>query len=183
MRLRRRPDRAAARPTRRHEGVLPVDPDLAPDDPGEPSATHRPTHHTRRSRDPRVLVAIGLGGFLGALARYEVTLAWPTPTAHFPWAIFAINTSGSLFLGLVLTMLLERPGRWPMARPFLCVGFTGAWTTMSTLALDTDLLVKDGRAATAVAYVLATLVAGTVAAFTGIAAGRRLSPGVAWSSR
>lgn len=180
-----RRQRPPARPPRHHDDVLPVDPDLAPDDPGEPSATHHPSGHRRRSREHRVLVAIALGGFLGALARYEVTLAWPAGPIQVPWAVFAINTSGALFLGLVLTVLLERRGRWSsLARPFLCVGFTGAWTTMSTLALSADLLVKDGRAATALLYAGATLLAGLLAAWAGIAAGRRLSSRrVPWPSR
>jgi fluoride exporter len=172
---RRRSPHHKAGPPRHHDELLPVDPDLAPDDPAEPSATHRPTDHRHRSRNPGVLAAIALGGFLGALARYEVTLAWPTGDGRFPWATFAINTSGALFLGVVLTALLERPGRWRSARPFLCVGFTGAWTTMSSLALDADLLVKGGHPVTAVGYLLATLAAGTAASSTGIATGRRLS--------
>ena len=165
---RSRPDRI-----RSHDEVLPVDPDLAPDDPGEPSSTHRPGRR-RRSRQPLVLAAIAAGGFLGALARFEVSEAWPTPAPHFPWATFVINTSGALFLALVLTMLLGRPAAWPYARPLVCVGFTGSWTTMSTFALEADLLAKHGRIGAAALYVAATVVAGLLCAGIGIATGRRL---------
>jgi CrcB protein len=86
---------------------------------------------------------------------------------------FAINTSGAFLLGLILTTILER---WrhapPYVRPLTCVGFLGAWTTMSTFALDTDVLVKDGRVAVAIAYLIATLFAGVTAAALGIAIGR-----------
>src|ERR1700690_3907131 len=116
MPARRRPSPAEARApgARRlahHDEVLPVDPDLAPDDGSEPSRATGARQHVRRSRQPRVLVAIAMGGGLGALARYEVGLAWPTAHDHFPWATFAINTSGALFLGFVLTMILSRPHR------------------------------------------------------------------------
>jgi CrcB protein len=158
-----------------HDADLPVDPDLAPDDPGEPSLTHRRSAPVPRWRRPDVLGAILAGGFLGALARDQVELAWATPPGHFPWATFTINTSGALFLGVVLTLLLKHPGRLRYGRPFLCVGFAGAWTTMSTLALESDLLAKDAHLGTALAYVAATIVAGIAAAWGGIAAGRRLS--------
>ena len=109
-----RPRSPRSKPDRigHHEQLLPVDPDLAPEDPGEPSSTHRPGRR-RRSRQPLVLAAIGAGGFVGAWGRYEVSATWPSATSHFPWATFVINTSGALFLALVLTMLLGRPGAWP----------------------------------------------------------------------
>jgi len=123
-----------------------------------------------------VLAAIAAGGFFGALARFEVSAAWPTPVSHFPWATFVINTSGALFLALVLTTLLGRPGAWPYARPLVCVGFAGSWTTMSAFALEADLLAKHGRMATMALYVVATVVAGLLSAGIGIAVGRRMQP-------
>jgi CrcB protein len=125
-----------------------------------------------------VLVAIAAGGFLGALGRYELGLAWPAASGQLPWATFTINVSGAFLLGLILSLLLERlaPNRY--ARPFLCVGVLGAWTTMSTFAVETDLLVKDGYVGTAIAYVLATLVVGLAAGWVGLLVAR--SP---WRSR
>ncbi len=165
--------------------VLPIDPDLAPDDPAEPSRVHHPVRPRRhRSREWDVLAAIAGGGFVGAWGRYELGLAWPTASGHFPWATFVINVSGSLLLGLILTALIERwsPSRY--VRPFCCVGVLGAWTTMSTFAVETDLLVRGGHVASAVAYVLATVIVGVAAASLGIAVARRLvCRGTAWPSR
>ena len=76
-----------------HDERLPVDPDLAPSDPAEPSLVHRPQAHPRRTREHRVLAAIGVGGFAGALGRYELGLAWPTARGSFPWTTFTINLS------------------------------------------------------------------------------------------
>src|SRR5437870_9182921 len=84
-------------PWEHHDGRLPVDPDLAPDDPAEPSVLHHPIPHVHRAREHDVLAAIAAGGFLGALGRYEVGLAWPTPAGHVPWATFAINISYAVF--------------------------------------------------------------------------------------
>jgi len=151
---------------------LPIDPDLAPDDPSTPRPTHTPATHGIHRRDPVVLVSIAVGGFIGTTARYEVGRAFPVPLGGFPWATFAINTSGAFLLGLLITLFLERwrVDRW--VRPFMCTGLLGAWTTMSTFALESDVLAKDGHGVVAVAYPLTTLFAGLAATAFGIAVGR-----------
>jgi fluoride exporter len=154
------------------EDRLPVDPDLAPDDPAEPSLEHRPAHGRSPRHDPRELLAIGVGGLLGTAARYSVGRIWPTAHGAFPATTFAINTSGALALGILLTVLLRRGPAARYLRVFTCVGFLGAWTTMSTLATEADLLVKGGDPALALGYVGASLVAGLVAVAVGIAIGR-----------
>lgn len=171
-------------PPRHHDELLPVDPDLAPDDPGEPSVAHQAGIHRHRSSDKRVLGAIAAGGFFGALARFEVGQAWPTPPGHMPWATFATNTSGALLLGVVLTALLERSSWLPSARPFLCVGVIGSWTTMSTFALEVDLLVKGQHIALAVGYGVLTVVCGIVLSWAGILLVRRIARRrLRWQSR
>ncbi len=154
---------------------LPIDPDLAPEDPGEPSVDHHPAAGRRRQRDPRELAAIGVGGLLGTAARYGVDRAWPTTHGAFPAATFAVNVTGAFALGVLLTLILERGSPTRYLRVFACVGFLGAWTTMSTLATEADVLVKGGDAALALGYVMASLVAGLVAVAAGIALGRRRS--------
>ena len=59
-----------------------------------------------------------------------------------------------------------------VARPFLCVGAIGAWTTMSTFAVETDLLARNGHVGVAVAYVGASLVGGLTAVWMGLSLGR-----------
>jgi CrcB protein len=174
-----RPDRFAY-----HDGRLPVDPDLRPDDPGEPSSTHHPTVHARRSRQAGVLAAIAAGGFIGTLGRYEMGLAWKPHPGGVPWATFTVNTSGAFLLGLVLTMLLERLGPTRYVRPFLCVGVLGAWTTMSTFAVESDLLLKADHVVTALGYTGATVVTGLLAAWLGMVLARAFDvKRLSWSSR
>ncbi len=123
-----------------------------------------------------MLTAIATGGFLGALARYELGLAWPTAAGHFPWTTFTINVTGGFLLGILLTILGTRPSRY--LRPFLGVGLLGAWTTMSTFAVEADLLVRGGRLLTSVGYIVATVVVGVTATALGVAVTRRF----AWPS-
>lgn len=125
----------------------------------------------RRPRPP-VVAAIALGGALGAGLRYELGRAFPGSADSLPWTTLAINIGGSFTLGLLLTFVLER---WPptrYVRPFAAIGFLGSFTTFSTLAVESDLLIKDGHVATAVVYVVVSLVGGVVAAYGGIVAGR-----------
>lgn len=155
--------------------LLPVDPDLdlAPDDPAG-SAQHLAHPHRPYHRRLDLLGAIAAGGFLGSWGRYQLGLAWPTPPGHLPWGTWAINTSGSFLLGLVLTLILTRRLRSRYLRPFFCVGVLGAWTTMSTLALEDDLLLRGDRVATAVGYLVITVVIGLLAVWCGMALAGRL---------
>jgi fluoride exporter len=154
---------------------LPIDPDLAPGDSAEPAADHRaavrPSAHTRRA-EPSVLAAIALGGALGAPARYGIAQLIHVAKDGYPWATFWTNMSGSFALGLILALVLERfpPSRY--LRPFVATGFLGAYTTYSTFAVETDLLIKDGHAAIGLAYAGASLVAGFLAVWAGLWAAR-----------
>lgn len=148
--------------------ALPVDPDLPPVEPAPPRGFLGEVES-----DGAALLAVAVGGALGTAARYGVELAAPAQPRGFPVATFLINTAGAFLLGAALTLITgRRPSR--LFRPFACVGLLGAWTTMSTLAVEADLLVKNGHAATAAGYLLATLVAGLVSTWTAIRLSRRL---------
>jgi fluoride exporter len=128
----------------------------------------------RQSRArPDVLAVIAIGGMLGATARFKLAEALPTKVGHFPWATFWTNLSGSFVLGFLLVVLLERFPPTRYLRPFLATGILGAYTTMSTFAVETALLFKDGHAATALIYGVGSVVAGVFLAYAGIVAARR----------
>ncbi len=152
--------------------VVPIDPDLAPSDPAAPSLEHRPAQRPARrfsSRaQPDVLAAIAAGGALGALARYEVAQLIHVGTDSFPWATFWTNVSGSLALGFILILVIERFPPTRYVRPFFATGLLGAFTTFSTFAMEVDLLIKDGHAAIGVAYAAGSLIAGFAAVWGGI---------------
>ncbi len=77
--------------------------------------------------------------------------------------------SGSFALGFILVLVIERfpPSRY--VRPFFATGSLGAFTTFSTLAVGTDLLIKDGHASLGIVYVLTSLMAGVAAVCAGMA--------------
>jgi fluoride exporter len=124
--------------------------------------------------EARVLLAVGVGGALGTLARYELALALPTSGNGFPLSTWLINVTGSLLLGFVLTLLAERRPPNPYARPFLGTGILGGYTTWSTFMVDADLLVQHHHPLTALLYVLATLAGGLASVAVGVWVTRRL---------
>jgi CrcB protein len=154
--------------------VVPIDPDLDPTDPAEPTLqrTRRLPRRRHGRAQPDVLAVIALGGIVGATARFKVAEAMPTKAGHFPWATFWTNLSGSFLLGFLLILLLERFPPTRYLRPFLGTGIIGAYTTMSTYLVETAVLIKDGHVTTAVLYGGGSLVGGLVLAYTGIIAAR-----------
>ncbi len=120
-----------------------------------------------------VLGAVAAGGALGALGRYVLEERFaPADPATFPAATLAINLSGALALGLVITLVLEV---WPptrLVRPFLGIGLLGAFTTMSGLVLELQRMAAAGALGGAVLYAVASVAGGLVAMVAGIAAAR-----------
>lgn len=122
-----------------------------------------------------VILGVGMGGFVGAVARYLVD-GWIAAATggRFPWGTLAINLSGSFILGLLFTMSVER-GILPAGiRAPVLVGFVGAYTTFSTLTLETWRLTEDGSYALAFANIAGSAVLGIVAVFAGLTVGRAL---------
>lgn len=148
-------------------GRLPIDADLAPADPAQPGLGRRPAVRGGRAQ-PAVLAAIAGGAALGAPARYGVAQVIHGVSEGFPWATLWTNVSGSLALGVLLALILRRVPPTRYLRPFAATGFLGAYTTYSTFAVETDLLVKNGHVPVALAYAASSLVMGFLAVWAGI---------------
>jgi CrcB protein len=147
----------------------PVDPDAG-------AAGASPFRPVRRRALPRIhlriVAAIAVGGFVGGLLRYAVSLALPTGAGGLPWAVFAVNTAGAFVLGLLLILVLEVFPPTTYVRPLLGTGFCGALTTFSSVATGVDQLIARGSAPLAVGYLLGSVLAGLAAAWVGIVLGR-----------
>ncbi len=107
---------------------------------------------------------IGLGGFLGAVARYTVALWIGQRWGRiFPLGTFIVNVSGSFFISLFMSFFTEKYMVNPQIRLFLVIGFLGAYTTFSTFEYETGNLIKDGEWFIALANVVLSVIAGFVA--------------------
>lgn len=113
--------------------------------------------------DRRELAAIFAGGFLGAVARAELAEALPTHAGSWPWATFLVNVSGAFALGYFTTRLQERLPLSSYRRPLLGTGLCGALTTFSTMQVELLDMLDASRIGLAVAYALASVVAGFAA--------------------
>lgn len=73
------------------------------------------------------LIGIAVGGALGAVCRYLLgNLITRMMGSSLPWGTFIINIVGCFFMGVLMTLIVERqllPAAW---RLFLCVGLLGA---------------------------------------------------------
>jgi CrcB protein len=117
-----------------------------------------------------VIAAVAAGGVCGALGRYGAGVALPTAPGAFPLATFLVNVVGCLLMGMVATLLARRTGGHPLLRPFATTGVLGGFTTFSTFAVDSDLLLTDpspAHLATGALYLVGTLVAALAAAALG----------------
>lgn len=119
------------------------------------------------------VAAVLVGGATGALARAGVAKALPTTAGSWPWATFAVNLAGAIFLAWLTTRLDEVVPPTRYARLLLGTGLCGALTTFSTFQIEVIRLAKDGHPGTAVGYAAASLGAGMGVALAGTVIARR----------
>ena len=114
-------------------------------------------------------LAVGAGGFLGAVARYLVSLGvarvWPRP---FPLGTLLINVTGSFVLGWFTTWVAARAELDPAWRLLVATGFVGAYTTFSTFVFESDGMLRAGTGLKAIAYMAASLILGLACVRLGI---------------
>jgi CrcB protein len=113
--------------------------------------------------DRRELVAIFVGGALGALLRGLVGSALPTTEGGWPWATFAVNVAAAFLLGYFSTRLLERLPASSYRRPFIGTGVCGGLSTFSTFNVEIVRLFQAGAWGVAVSYTVASIVCGLLA--------------------
>lgn len=119
------------------------------------------------------LFLVGAGGFFGAIARYVLD-GWVSRLTGggFPWGTLVVNVSGSFVLGVLFALTVERGLLPAEIRAPLMIGFIGAYTTFSTLMLESWRLAEIGDLWPAFANVGISVILGLVAVAAGLGVGR-----------
>ncbi len=120
-----------------------------------------------------------LGGALGTLARYVVSVLAEPWSRELPWGTILINVSGSLAIGFFGTLTLAQ-GRYPVSenlRLFVMIGFCGGYTTFSSFSLQTLDLLRGGAVARASLNIAASVVLCVAAVALGSLAASQVNGG------
>ncbi|GEO82188.1 fluoride efflux transporter CrcB [Pararhodospirillum oryzae] len=121
----------------------------------------------------RSFLAVALGGAVGAMARYGVSVLTVRVIGHgFPLATMIVNVVGSFVMGALIEALALRWTVPPEVRLFLIAGFLGAFTTFSTFTLDVVALADRGQVVASTLYLGLSVALGLGALVAGMALGR-----------
>lgn len=116
---------------------------------------------------------VGIGGAVGAMARYGVGRLLPASASGWPTATFVVNLSGGLLMGLLSALLLRAGGE--QARLLLGVGVLGGFTTFSAFSLELMALLERGQPLMAFGYAAASVLLALAAVAAGLSLGRALA--------
>ena len=114
---------------------------------------------------------VGTGGFLGAMFRYglnhlvQKTAVFPA----FPYGTLVVNMLGCLLIGVAVGIADTRQLVAPEFRLFVIIGVLGGFTTYSTFAYQTLVLLRDADYLRASASVLIHVVVGVALVWAGYA--------------
>jgi CrcB protein len=117
---------------------------------------------------------VAVGGALGSMTRYGVSLALPAREGGWPLATFLINVSGSFLIGVVAGWLATRDAAGEPWRLLLSVGVLGGYTTFSAYSLETMRMIERSDYVGASTYAIGSVIAGLVAVAIGLFLARRV---------
>ncbi|MEI7695712.1 MAG: fluoride efflux transporter CrcB [Chlorobium sp.] len=113
------------------------------------------------------VMLVGMGGFLGSVARYGVALLVAPVLTGFPLPTLLVNILGSFLIGFLSELAISTTLVSPEARLFLVTGFCGGFTTFSAYMFEHTALLKDGQLFYASLYLGGSIAGGLIALYTG----------------
>jgi CrcB protein len=120
-------------------------------------------------------LAIAAGGAIGALMRFWMSNGvYALLGRGFPYGTLAVNVLGSLLMGFLYILMIERLSIGVEWRGFALIGLLGAFTTFSTFSIETLNLLEQADYAKAVANMLISVLACVAAAYVGVMLARQL---------
>jgi len=121
------------------------------------------------------LIAIAGGGALGAVLRFGMSTAvYRALGRDFPYGTLAVNVLGSLLMGFIFVVLVERLAMSAEWRAALLVGLLGSFTTFSTFSFETLALFENGEPIKALVNIMLSVFICLLATWVGLSLGRQL---------
>ena len=118
---------------------------------------------------------IAVGGAIGAVLRYGASIGVSSLFGRgFPYGTLFVNVSGSLLIGVLSILMLERFNIGPEWRAGVLVGVLGSFTTFSTFSLETLNLLEQGEIFTATVNILLSVFICLIAVWLGVIIGRQI---------
>lgn len=118
----------------------------------------------------KTFLLVGLGGFIGSVARYGVGLGFSKIIRlTFPYATFTVNLLGCLFIGLIFGLSEKYDWMTDEWRIFLTLGFCGGFTTFSTFAFENMSMLQNSNYLGFILYSVGSLLLGLLAVWGGLA--------------
>ena len=123
----------------------------------------------------KALIFIAMGGAIGAVLRYGASLSvYSIMGRGFPSGTLFVNVTGSLLMGLLGVLMLERFNIGPEWRAAVLVGVLGSFTTFSTFSIETLNLLEQGDVMRAVTNIVLSVLVCLVAVWFGVLIGRQI---------
>ena len=121
------------------------------------------------------LLAIAGGGALGAVLRFGMSSTiYRILGREFPYGTLAVNVLGSLLMGFLFVVLVERMAISAEWRAALLIGLLGAFTTFSTFSFETLALFENGELFRAFLNIILSVCLCLAATWLGLSLGRQL---------